>query len=339
MRRVLLLLIPILWLLLILKNYPGRDYYPLYWSAERLLAKQSPYGPRATAELAAIWHTRYRWGGVAYPLPLMLLITPLTLLPFTLSAYVWNMLGTLLASLCLRLRNDWRSLVPLPFLFLPLYRAADLSQATLLWFGLTVLLLLCVQQRRAWLLGICSTILVLKPQNGLLFAIYGLWWIWQNDRRTLLSAGLVATGLGGLAWIAQPTWLWDWLDQMKVYSDVVQPVSLLPWGLIIVVMAWRLPWWARIAALQAVLFPVVEAYSLLPLLLVWVAIGGRLALMGAAISWLWIIFLPEDYRNILALWGLILVPLMAASVWRTHSSDLYLWRKHLTAQHAETRVE
>src|SRR5436853_1109191 len=72
MRRILLVLLAAIWVILVLSNYAGRDYYPLYWGAQQIWEGRSPYGPEATARLAEIWATRTRFGGVAYPLPVML---------------------------------------------------------------------------------------------------------------------------------------------------------------------------------------------------------------------------------------------------------------------------
>ncbi len=101
----------------------------------------------------------------------------------------------------------------------------------------------------------------------------------------------------------------------QIYRNIVQPPSLLPLGLLLVLACWRLPWWAIVAAVQVVLFPLSDVYSTLPLLLCWIAIGGPAALLGAGISWLWI--MPGMSNSLDNVWMLIICPLLACAIWRT----------------------
>lgn len=318
-RRLLLYLalvcVASLWLILLIAERPGTDFYPLHFAARLVLAGDSPYGSEATARLAQAWAAPFAPAGIAYPLPLLLLIVPFALLPFSPASLLWIGVGVAGALLCVRVSEERATPILLPLLFLPLYRAVALGQATLIWFGLAVLMLWAMRDRRGWLVGICIALLVLKPQNGLLFALAGMIWSWWADRRALLWALGAGVVLGGIAFAAQPGWLGAWLAQTRHYQTIVRPPLVLPWGLLVVAACWRLPWWARVAALQVVLFPLSDLYSALPLLLCWVAIGGPLALLGAGCSWLWMIFgLPN---NVDVLWGLILWPLIAAAIWRS----------------------
>jgi hypothetical protein len=328
--RILLILIPLVWLTLILSNHVGRDYYPLHWSAERLLAGESPYGVEATRQLSETWLAGYRAGGVAYPLPALLLVVPLTILPFSVAALLWTLIGALIALTCLNLTDlteKSQAVIVLPFLFLPFFRGAYLGQATLLWFGLSVLLVLGIKHRYTALVGICIVLLMLKPQSGLIFALAGLVWSWRVDRRALLWAGSVSILLGGISWYMQPTWFWDWLAQVKTYTDVVHPTGILPWGLLLIPACWHLPWWARVAVLQVILFPIVEVYSLLPLLFVWIAIGGKMALWGAGLSWLYpFLVSSDDYRSLTAIWVLMLGPLIVIALLSRNGGSKWLSR-------------
>jgi hypothetical protein len=115
--------------------------------------------------------------------------------------------------------------------------------------------------------------------------------------------------------LQQPGWIAAWLAQVQLYTTIVHPPSLLPWGLVLLLVAWRQPWWSIIAACQVVLFPLSDLYSTLPLLLCWIGIGGRTALLGAGVSWLWSIAgLPNTMP---VLWALIMVPLILAMIWRS----------------------
>jgi hypothetical protein len=113
----------------------------------------------------------------------------------------------------------------------------------------------------------------------------------------------------------EPGWFAAWLGQVQSYNAIVHPPSLLPWGVILALIAWRQPWWSIVAACQVVFFPLSDLYSALPLLLCWVAIGGPAALLGAGVSWIWSLAgLPN---SVPVLWGLIICPLMLGMAWRS----------------------
>lgn len=309
-------LIPALWIVLVASNRElGTDFFPLYFAARRIMSGLSPYGPQATAELARQWHAPFATAGIAYPLPFLLLVLPLGLLPFALAAGLWILAGLAGAVASLRLADSWKPLTLLPLLFLPVFRSVVLGQATLVWFGLAVLLLLGIKYRWGWVVGVAAALLILKPQNGLLFAAAGLIWAARTERRALIwfvgAEGLLALA----ATIVEPGWLAAWLAQVQSYNAIVHPPSLLPWGLLLALAAWRQPWWSIVAACQVVFFPLSDLYSALPLLLCWVAIGGPLALVGAGVSWIWSLAgLPN---SVVVLWGLIICPLMLAMAWRS----------------------
>jgi hypothetical protein len=190
-----------------------------------------------------------------------------------------------------------------------------LGQATLVWFGLAVLLLLGIRNRLGWLVGIAAALLILKPQNGLLFAAAGMIWAVRMERRALIWFVGAESLLAIAAAIVEPGWFAAWLAQVQSYNAIVHPPSLLPWGVIVALVAWRQPWWSIVAACQVVFFPLSDLYSALPLLLCWVAIGGPAALVGAGVSWIWSLAgLPN---SVAVLWGLIMCPLMLAMAWRS----------------------
>ena len=293
----------------------GVDFEPLYFAAQRVFEGLSPYGADATNALAAQWPAQFAAAGIAYPLPIILLVAPLTWLPLSLAMALWISTGTVMAYRGIRLAPLWPYIILLPLLFLPLHRNIMLGQATLVWFGLAVMLILAMKAPQPWLVGATCALLVLKPQNGLLFALAGLAWGFRYDRRAMWWFAGCGGSLGLVSLLLQPEWPYAWLQQVQVYSNVVQPPSLLPWGLLVVLACWRLPWWATVAAAQVVLFPLSDVYSTLPLLLCWVAIGGPAALLGAGISWLWV--MPDVSNTLNNVWVLILCPLIACAIWRT----------------------
>jgi hypothetical protein len=297
------------------------DFFPLYLGAELVRLGQSPYGPDATALLMERWTAPepFPRAGIAYPLPVLALVVPLTLLPFPLAAGLWVLIGASVAALVSRLPDVD---LLLPMLFWPLFWSAAIGQATLIWFGLSVLLILAMRDRRVWLVGGCIALLPLKPQSGLLFALLGCWWAWQEDRKAFIWAAGVGGVVAALAFALQPGWLWPWLGQLAVYSAAVRPISLFPWAIVLLLACWRLPWAAKIAIPQVFLFPLVrqeygiDPYTMLPLLLVWCGIGGRAALVGAGLSWLWPLFLVAGWGTI-ATELTLLAPLAMLGSWHS----------------------
>jgi hypothetical protein len=299
----------------------AQDFYPLYLGAELLRAGQSPYGPAATELLIERWDVVHPFpqAGIAYPLPLLVLFVPLTFLSFPLASALWSMLSflsTLPTGRIAALR------IPPSLYYWPAFFGLVVGQASLMWLGLCLILLLAIRDRRLCLLGLCIALLPLKPQSGILFALVGVIWAWQHARRALLWAFGFGGALATLSFFVQPGWFIAWVDQIILYRQIITPLWLWPWLIVLVLCSWGLPWWARLMIVQVLLFPVVrqsygaDPYTLLPLLLVWCAIGGRLAIGGVALSWLWpIAFVAEMSNYVSDLF--LLLPLACACAWRT----------------------
>jgi hypothetical protein len=297
------------------------DFFPLYLGAELVFQGQSPYGPAATAVLSEQWNAPdpFPAAGIAYPLPVLLLIMPISWLPYPVAALVWIMLSAGLALLATRLTDAH----PLTLLcYWPFFWAIVLGQASLTWFGLCVLLVFAIQRQRTWLIGLCIALLPLKPQSGIIFALYGLWWAWQYDRRALGWAIGIGAGLGISSLLVQPGWIMAWLEQVAVYRTYVRPVGHYLWLPILLAATWNLPWWAKLSIVQIFAFPLVpqeyglNPYTIVALGLVWVAIGGRIGLVGALLTWLWPLLFFGGY----ATWAstlVLLTPLTLAAAYRS----------------------
>jgi hypothetical protein len=309
-----------LWIISLLLQKTGdgleTDFYPIYRAGQTLLAGQSPYSQTEIDHYKQVWEVPFAAAGFAYPLPIVVGILPLLLLPLKAAAFIWVAFGIVGAVAAIRLRPDWQPILLLPFLFLPLHRAATFRQATLIWVAMIPVLVWAMRTRKSWLVGWCIVMLPAKPQVGLLFSLAGLYWALRENRFTLIwAAGWGFLILGG-SFLLDPTWLSGWMKNLQLYNEVVTPVSFLPWSLVLIVVTWKLPWYARLAAAQVALFPASDVYSALPLLLSWVGIGGRLALLGSALSWVWLFAsLPS---TALIFWILILTPLIVASLFRIY---------------------
>lgn len=313
----LLIGLPSLWLITLYAQAPQAiDFFPLYFAARQVLGGQSPYGPEATTALAQVWDAPFASAGVAYPLPLILLVVPLAGFSFAAAALCWITFGVVLTAGVVRL-GKWPYsplALLLPLCFLPLQRSLFLGQATFIWLGIAVLLLHSMRRGNRWLWAICIVLLVLKPQNGLIFALYGVYQAWRERRQVLVIAAVFGTALAGLSFLVQPGWLSAWLQQMRLYQTVVQPQSLLPWGLLVVLACWRSEIWARLAILQVVLFPLSDLYGSTPLIIAWCAFPLPIALIGSGVSWCW--FFCRLPNTSLVFWMTLLVPLVVAGLWQ-----------------------
>lgn len=340
--------IPICWAISLWQEKPwGTDFYPLYFAAERLVAGQSSYGSQATHDLSLQWHAPFALAGIAYPLPLILLVVPLTLFAFPVAAFIWTALGFAMSyasvlisrpqmfALKQQSGDQWLRLL-LPFTFLPFYRGVVLSQATLVWFGISVLLLLAIQKKRVWLVACCVVLLMLKPQTGLVFSLYGLYWLFRHHRRGLSYVAIFGGSLLGVTLLLEPNWIAGWLQQMALYKEIVQPSSILLLGLVALVACWRLNLLVKLAILQVILFPISEVYSTLPLLIAWYMLAPRVAFIGTGVSWLWIIFsLP---LSLATMWFVIFMPLIIAALWVKRPATLQVKQSNMDADtvHPET---
>lgn len=328
--RLLFVLIVSLWLVITVVRRPddglGTDFYPFYRTGEALRAGESPYSEAVLQDMIRVWNVAFPATGFAYPLPAAVGVWPILLLPLPLAIAVWTTIGTAGTFAAIGLHQNWRTLLLLPFVFMPVYHAIVMHQATLVWFAFIVLLIVAMRQRWSWVAGWCIVLLPGKPQVGLLFTLAGLWWAWREDRRTLPWVAGWSLLVWGASFAVQPTWVQDWLHSLSRYNGVGHTVSMLPWSLVLLTVTWRLPWYAQLGAAQVVLFPAVDVYTALPLLLAWIHIGGPLALIGSGLSWLWLFAgMPQ---TITTFWLVIMLPLIVCAAWRVCQE---LWLRRLSS--------
>lgn len=273
-------------------SVPGKDLFPLWAAGRGLLAGQNPYGPEVQLVIERDWDNAatFEAAGLAYPLPMVLLLLPLAPLPYAAAkaALILISLAALIVASRL-MRLPWFAAL----CFAPATFGALLAQVTPLWAVLAVLLGYSLERRSPALAGLCIALLPAKPQSGLLLAvIMYVWCIW-HDRKAFLWA----SGLGLLVWggslALMPTWPGDWLVRLAGYSGGIPAnlfVAYLPALPFIGLMLWRgRGWFERGVVLNFVLVPQVGGYSpavLLPLL---GALRGRAlwaALLTSCLLWL-----------------------------------------------------
>jgi len=307
----------------------GNDYCPVYYEARLIIEGKSPYGSESSALLGSKCISVAGGAGDPYPLPFGLITAPLGLLPFSIAAFIWTLSGIFLAFCCFLLVEEWPPLLLLMVLFAPLFRSASISQVTLVWFGISILLLLAMERHWWWIVGLCIAILPWKPQASLLFTLAGCWWAWRTDRKALIL-GIGLNGLlVGLSFIIQPGWFMSWVNQLYVYNAVVKTQWWGLWAVPLILVCWRLPWWARLGILQFLLFPVNDPYAALPMILIWISISGWAALLGAFSSWLYPVSLQISG---IKPWLVFILPVITIAGWYSWRQDLfYLLKRNRNA--------
>lgn len=291
----------------------GRDFYQMWVGARALLMGYNPYGSIAQHQMMEAYGI---WGkhGLPYPIPAFIPIVPLAALPVTIGMWIW-------AALCLAgigagslISPNWRQHYGIPLLFLPLLRTTGLLQPTLMWVALSILLIIALDRRWTVISGLCLALLPTKPQAGMIMAIAGGLWALRYQRRVIWWGLGWTLILWGGSFVINPNWVQECLNAISKYRDLYPRPSFLPFGLILVIASYRLPWWAKAAALQLILFPIRDVYSTLPLLIAWFAIGGPLAAFGAGISYIWLFMGSVDF--IIKIWLCIFLPYTFAALWK-----------------------
>lgn len=310
-RWIVLGILSLLFILPIALQGYGHDFCPIYEGARLMVNDQSPYGAAATAYLAQTCPAVEAGAGTAYPLPFYFLLVPFVLLPFPIAAFIWTWIGTLLSLAIFLFVRQWPNIIFLSICFLPFYRAVMIGQSSLIWFGICVILLMSLCRNWWFMAGICIAILVWKPQAGAIFALAGMWWGIRYDRRVLLVGAVHVWIMLIVAYVWQPNWLADWLLQVAVYQRVNISSSWLIILPLALVLSWRFPGIVKIALIQVFLFPLVDPYAALPLLIIWILVGGWGAFFGASVAYLWPSWPWQGH------WLLIIGPLLLAMAYRS----------------------
>jgi len=298
----------------------GTDFYPLWLGTQVLMAGDNPYSPATAELLRSTWlvkRTVQVADVIGYPLPVLMLLTPLTVLTLDQAILVWFALLLISIGLFAAAFDKKVSVFLIPLLFLPTFHALLIKTSTILWMGLIGLLMVAIKNKMSSTIGLCIALLPGKPQVGLIFAMAAvIWSIKENNRTVLVSALFWTLALWGGSLLVQPAWPLEWWRALGAYREQVMLIWLLPQGIVLPLFSRSLSWFAVAAAIQVVAFPHNDIYSSLPLLVGWMEIGGWLAWLGVICSWL-ATLLYQNPNNPLALWMTVLLPYCTAALIHT----------------------
>jgi hypothetical protein len=299
-------------LLRALPDAQGTDFYPLWIGLQTVIAGGNPYSPSTAELLRNTWQV-HKIAQVAdvvgYPLPVLLILAPLSLLTLQQAVAAWCLL--LVAAIgifSIAFGNKKISVFVMPLLFFPAFHAVVIKTSTVLWLGLIGCLVIAIRNNRSVMAGFCIALLPGKPQAGLIFALGAvIWAIREQHYKILASAGCWIVLLWGGSLLVQPNWPIDWWRTVAEYQDQVMLVSLMPEGLLVPLFSLGLSWLAFAAAIQTVAFPVNDIYCSLPLLVGWMEMRPLIALLGIGASWSVVLLYPNP-NHPLVLWTIILLP-------------------------------
>lgn len=195
------------------------DFYPLYYGGQAWLATGDAYTLDAVIPPDRRDFQLYQIGNV-YPFPAVLVALPFSLLPAQFAAVLW--VGLLSAGLTLAVRlHDW----PLWYLlYLPILEALRIEQFTMFVVLCQILALWAWRERRPWLLALCCTLSLTKPNHSFFLAL-ALIMLAGNWRHFL---ALAVPFFGG-SFALYPGWVSDWLPRLENSHAVLQQPFL--WGL------------------------------------------------------------------------------------------------------------
>ncbi|NLE44960.1 MAG: DUF2029 domain-containing protein [Chloroflexi bacterium] len=266
------------------------DFFQLWYSARVLfLEHRDPYDQQVAMEMQYALYGRAAevsesQAAFYYPLPLLLLVAPLSVLPYSWAAAAW--LTLLLATVAvavlvaardvgLRLSPPWAAaLVVAVLAWFPVAWSITLGQVAAVLMLPLVIGLGGLLRGRYRLTGVCLALAALKPQ--LVYALLPAVCLWAavNGRWDLLSftvlSGLILTLAAG---IFVPAWPIRFLDAVTRYAGVspfAPPLQILLRDRLGLTIDW--PWIA------------VSAFLGLGCLWLWRSAGADLARISYAVA-------------------------------------------------------
>jgi hypothetical protein len=235
--------------------YPGHNDFLSRWEAARSFWQEglNPYGAEASLNIQQMIYGRAVTdittedpGFFAYPMYTAFLLAPLVTVDYAWASAIWMTLleVLLIASVFLLLDHfRWRpNALLLTVLILwsllsyfPM-RGLLLGQPGHFVYFLEVVAIWGLARKRQNLAGVALAVSTIKPQMGYLLVPFLLLWGLRRRQWRFVGAFIVSFGVLMLAsFIAQPTWMQDWLSQVGLYTTYTQiggPVWVLthyPW--------------------------------------------------------------------------------------------------------------
>jgi hypothetical protein len=220
----------------------GNDFYSRWANGCALIwTGENPYSDEVTRRTQiGIWGRPAGPGqdkaAYSYPLYALFFFWPLCFIhtyPLVQAIWMTLMLYALLAGVALTVRvSDWRppawlwgaTMVWSVFNY-PHARALVLGQMATLVFLMLTLALWALGRNRDVLAGAALAVTTIKPQMSFLLIPWVLWWAaWRERWRIWLGVALTMALLVGVSFLLVPSWLMDFVKDVRSY-DVVAGVA------------------------------------------------------------------------------------------------------------------
>ncbi len=217
--------------------HPGHNDFLSRWEGARSYWRDglNPYSAEASLNIQTRIYGRAASddedpGLFAYPFYTVFLMWPLTTISYAWASAIWMVLlevCLIAAVLLLMDLFDWHPrpglLALLLFWSLANYfamRGLILGQPGLVVYLLQVIVLWALAKQHDALAGTALALSTLKPQMVFLFVPLLLLWAWRVRRWQFMGAFVSAwAALMLVSFVLQPSWLPDWIDQVRFYPS------------------------------------------------------------------------------------------------------------------------
>lgn len=229
------------------KPYPGFNDFMSRWEGARsfVIDGLNPYGDEASLNIQEQIYGRPVVEGedpgyFAYPFYTIFMIWPLVYMSYAWASAIWMVLLAVCVVAALLLLLDlygWKPktwlmglLIFWSLLFYFAGRGLILGQVGLVVYLLEMLTVWALVKNRDEMAGVALALSTVKPQMGFLIVPFLLLWGVRARRWRYLGAfGLPFGLLMTLSFLMQPSWLGDWIVQVRLYPSytVASPVWIL----------------------------------------------------------------------------------------------------------------
>lgn len=229
------------------------DLYPLYYGAKAWLQTGNAYDLQSVAPEAHRQWDVFKVGN-AYPLPAVFIILPLSFLSPTTAATLW--VGLLVAGFLVALRLSGMSLWWAGAL--PIIDGIRIEQYSILIIIGQILAIWSWRTRRPWLLAVCCTVLLTKPNQSLFFVI-AMALLARNWRQQVAVTAIVWGG----SILLDPNWIGEWLPTLEHYRTITHQPLLWALALFAIPFLLMRDWLTAANLLQYLTlpFPVNSSYA------------------------------------------------------------------------------
>lgn len=205
------------------RSYPTGvfDFYPLYYGAKAWLASGNAYNLTPVVPPSHFGYQLFQIGNI-YPLPAILLALPFSILPPLAAGTLW--LGLVTAGILIALRlNGWPLWL---ILYVPVIEGVRIEQHTAVVLLLQLLAYWAYRAERPWILALCCTLILSKPNQGFFFVL--VLFVLSRYWRQFLIMGAAIWG-GSL--LLDPNWIAEWIPTLINHHNVLHQSILWPLAL------------------------------------------------------------------------------------------------------------